>query len=171
MVFEQEIKGGVVPQEYIPSVGKGIRASAVGGGKLGFPFVNVHAVLYDGQYHEVDSSDMAFQAAGALSFRKAVEGNVILLEPVMKIEVQVPEEHVGDVIGDLNSRRGIVSDIDLTMNVRTIRGKVPIAEMFQYSTTLRGITGGRGTFMMEPLEYSPVPESIASKILAGDLDV
>jgi elongation factor G len=166
--FEDEIKGGVVPQEYIPSIAKGIVASAAAGGKLGFPFVNVHAVLYDGQYHEVDSSDMAFQAAGALAFRKAIDGNIQLLEPVMKIEVQCPEEHVGDVIGDLNSRRGIVSDIDLTMDVRTIRGKVPIAEMFQYSTSLRGLTGGRGTFIMEPSEYAPVPESIAKEILEGE---
>ncbi|PIE23116.1 MAG: elongation factor G [Planctomycetota bacterium] len=165
VVFENEIKGGVVPQEYIPSVEKGIVNSAVGGGKLGYPFVNIHVVLYDGQYHEVDSSDMAFQAAGALAFRKAVEGNIQLLEPVMKIEVQCPEEFVGDVIGDLNSRRGMVSDIDLAMDVRTIRGKVPIAEMFQYSTSLRGLTGGRGTFIMEPSEYAPVPESIAKEIL------
>ena len=166
--FENNIKGGVIPQEYIPSVQKGIEAAAIGGGKLGYPFVNIHANLYDGQFHEVDSSDMAFQAAGQLAFRLASEGNIILLEPIMRIEVQTPEEYVGDVIGDLNSRRGMVSDIDLAGNLRTIKGKVPIAEMFQYSTALRGMTQGRGTFMMEPLEYTPVPQSVAEKIFKGE---
>ncbi len=165
--FLEEIKGGVVPQEFIPSVRNGLRASAEAGGRLGFPFVNIEATLYDGQFHEVDSSDMAFQAAAQLAFRKATEGNVQLLEPIMRIEVQVPEEFVGDVIGDLNSRRGQITDLEMSGGNRTIRGKVPIAEMFQYSSTLRGMTQGRGTFMMEPLEYLPVPSAIAEEILEG----
>ena len=163
--FLDTVTGGNVPREYIPSVAKGITESAVSGGKLGFPFVDLVAELYDGQAHDVDSSDMAFQAAGALSFRKAIEGNVVLLEPIMQIEVICPEENVGDVIGDLNSRRAIVSDIDIALNVRTIRGKVPISEMFRYSGSLAGLTGGRGGFSMEPLEYAPVPQAIAEKIL------
>ncbi|MCA8971132.1 MAG: elongation factor G [Planctomycetes bacterium] len=168
VTFVNLITGGAVPREYIPSVEKGITAGAQGGGRLGYPFVNIHAELFDGSAHDVDSSDMAFQAAGALSFRMATENNVTLLEPIMKIEVTVPEDYVGDVIGDLNSRRALVGDIDLAQNMRTIRGKVPIAEMFQYSTTLRGMTAGRGTFMMEPLEYAPVPHAIAQKVLEGD---
>ena len=108
------------------------------------------------------------EAAASLAFRKAVEGNVVLLEPIMKIEVTCPEEYLGDVIGDLNSRRVVISDIDLAMNIRTIRGKVPIAEVFQYTTTLRGLTAGRGAFHMEPLEYAPVPAALAQKILAGE---
>ncbi len=163
--FENEIKGGNIPMEYIPSVKKALIESAKSGGRLGYPFVNIHARLYDGKYHEVDSSDMAFQACGNLAFRMAIKGNVKLLEPIMRIEVQSPEEFVGDVIGDLNSRRGMVSDIDIDGDMRTIKGKVPIAEMFQYSTALRGLSQGRASFMMEPLEYTPVPESIAQEIL------
>ncbi|MEZ5987839.1 MAG: elongation factor G [Planctomycetota bacterium] len=166
--FEDEIKGGVVPQEYIPSVRKGLVEAAGGGGRLGYPFVNVLAVLYDGQYHDVDSSDMAFQTAAQMAFRKATDGNIQLLEPIMRIEVQTPETFVGDVIGDLNSRRGMVSDIDVEGEIRTIKGKVPIAEMFQYSTSLRGLTQGRATFLMEPLEYAPVPESLAKEILKAE---
>jgi elongation factor G len=137
----------------------------ISGGKLGFPFVNIEAALYDGQSHDVDSSDMAFQAAGALAFRMAVEGNATLLEPIMKIEVSTPEDYLGEVIGDLNSRRGVISDIDVRGVIRVIRGKVPIAEMFQYSTKLRGMTQGRGNYSMEVQGYEPVPHSIAEKVL------
>ncbi|MAE76340.1 MAG: elongation factor G [Planctomycetes bacterium] len=167
--FTNVIRGGAVPREYVSSVEAGLLLGAGGGAKLGFPFVNIKAELFDGQAHDVDSSDMAFQAAAALAFRKLVDGNVVLLEPIMRIEVTCPEEHVGDVIGDLNSRRVVISDIDLALNMRTIRGKVPIAEMFQYATTLRGVTAGRGSFHMEPCEYAPVPESIAKKILEEGL--
>jgi elongation factor G len=165
VVFTNDISGGSVPREYIASVEYGIKATAEGGGKLGFPFVNIEAALYDGQSHDVDSSDMAFQAAGALAFRMAVEGNATLLEPIMKIEVSTPEEYLGEVIGDLNSRRGVISDIDVRGVIRVIRGKVPIAEMFQYSTKLRGMTQGRGNYSMEVQGYEPVPHSIAEKVL------
>jgi elongation factor G len=166
--FTDSVTGGRVPKEYISSVAQGLQQSAGGGGRLGFPFVNITADLYDGQAHDVDSSDIAFQAAAALAFRRAVENNIVLLEPIMKIEVSCPEEYLGDVIGDLNSRRVAISDIALAMNIRTIRGKVPIAEMFQYTTTLRGITAGRGAYHMEPLEYAPVPQGLAKKILEGE---
>jgi elongation factor G len=165
VVFENDITGGAVPREYVPSVEYGVKNAAEAGGKLGFPFVNIQAVLYDGQSHDVDSSDMAFQAAGALAFRMASEGNATLLEPILKIEVSTPEEYLGDVIGDLNSRRGVISDIDVRGNIRVIRGKVPIAEMFQYSTKLRGLTQGRGDYSMEVQGYEAVPQSIAEKVL------
>ncbi len=167
--FVDSVRGGTVPREYIGSVKQGLEQAVASGGRLGFPFVNIRAELYDGQSHETDSSDLAFNAAAALAFRKAVESNVTILEPIMKIEVTCPEECVGDVIGDLNSRRGMISDIDIAMTMRTVRGKVPIAEMFQYLTTLRGLTGGRESFVMEPLEYAPVPQSVAEKILSGEV--
>jgi elongation factor G len=163
--FRNEVTGGRVPREYISSVEAGLMASAEGGGRLGFPFQDVEVTLYDGQSHDVDSSDMAFQAAGNLAFRMAIEGNTKLLEPIMKIEVTVPEDYLGDVIGDLNSRRVAISDIAIQDHLRVIQGKVPIAEMFSYSTTLRGLTQGRGTFSMEPLEYAPAPFAIAERVL------
>ena len=164
--FENKIRGGSIPKEYIPSVEEGVVAAARTGGRRGFPFVNIRAVLVDGQYHEIDSSDLAFQSAAMIAFRQATEGNWVLLEPLMKLEVRVPEEFLGDVIGDLNARRVQISDIGIVGNVRVISGKVPIAEMFQYSTVLRSITQGRGVFSLEPSEYAVVPESIAEKVLA-----
>ncbi len=164
--FESLIKGGSIPREYIPSVEDGVVAAAKTGGRRGFPFVNIKAYLIDGQYHDVDSSDLAFQSAGMIAFRQAIEGNALLLEPLMKLEVRVPEEFMGEVIGDLNSRRVQISDIEMSGNVRVIVGKVPIAEMFQYSTILRSLTQGRGVFSLEPSEYAVVPPNIAEKVLA-----
>jgi elongation factor G len=166
--FFDEIKGGNVPREYIQPVGHGIRSAALGGGKTGFPFVDVRAYLYDGKAHDVDSSEMAFQSAGALAFRQAIENNTTILEPIMKVEVRVPEEFLGSVVGDLNSRRGEVGEIDAVGDQRVIRGLVPIAEMFAYSSALRGATQGRGSYSMELQEYRPVPNSIAKKILGGE---
>jgi elongation factor G len=168
MEFVDGIKGGSVPREYIPAVEKGLREAFGGGGKLGYPFINVRATLYDGKYHEVDSNEMAFQSAGSLAFRQAAESNVTLLEPIMKIEVRVPEEYLGGVVGDLNSRRGEVTEVDALGNLRVVRGLVPIAEMFAYSSALRGATQGRGSYAMELHEYRDVPRNIAEKILAGD---
>jgi elongation factor G len=168
MEFVDGIKGGSVPREYIPAVEHGLREAFGGGGKLGYPFVNVRAELYDGKYHEVDSNEMAFQSAGALAFRQAAESNVTLLEPIMKIEVRVPEEYLGAVVGDLNSRRGEVTEVDALGNLRVVRGMVPIAEMFAYSSALRSATQGRGSYAMELHEYRDVPRNIAEKILAGD---
>jgi len=166
--FVDAVKGGAVPREYIPAVGHGLQEGFGSGGKLGFPFVNVRATLFDGKAHEVDSSEMSFHAAGLLAFRQASEGNVTLLEPIMKVEVRVPEEYLGSVVGDLNSRRGEVSEVDAVGNLRVVRGLVPIAEMFAYSSALRGATQGRGSYAMELHEYRDVPRNIAEKVLAGE---
>jgi elongation factor G len=163
--FVNEIKGGSIPREYIPAVEYGIGEAVRGGGRNGYPFVNVVAKLHDGKHHEVDSSEMAFQACGIQAFRMAAENNTTLLEPIMKIEVRVPEEYLGGVVGDLNSRRGEVSDVESTGDLRIVRGVVPIAEMFAYSSALRGATQGRGSFAMELFEYRPVPTNLAEKIL------
>jgi elongation factor G len=159
------IKGGSVPREYIPKVGNGIKEAFGGGGQTGFPFVNVRATLFDGKYHEVDSSELAFHNAGILAFRQASEGNVVVLEPIMKVEVRVPEEYMGGVVGDLNSRRGEVSEVDSIGNLRVVRAFVPIAEMFAYSSALRGATQGRGSYAMELFEYRDVPQNIAEQVL------
>jgi elongation factor G len=163
--FVNAIKGGSIPREYIPAVDHGIDEAVRGGGRNGYPFVNVVATLYDGKHHEVDSSEMAFQACGIQAFRMAAENNTTLLEPIMKIEVRVPEEYLGGVVGDLNSRRGEVSDVESAGDLRIVRGVVPIAEMFAYSSALRGATQGRGSFAMELFEYRPVPTNLAEKIL------
>jgi elongation factor G len=165
--FVDAVKGGSVPREYIPSVSYGIESAVKGGGRIGFPFVKIRAELYDGQSHDVDSSTMAFEAAGVLSFRMASENNSQLLEPIMKIEIEAPEEYTGDVIGDLSSRRGIVEEMTAKAGgLSAVSGKVPLAEMFQYSTSLRSMTQGRGQYTMEPASYEPVPPNIAEKVLA-----
>ncbi|MEM7309055.1 MAG: elongation factor G [Planctomycetota bacterium] len=163
--FIDQIKGGNVPREYIPAVGAGIRESALGGGRTGFPFVNLRATLFDGKAHDVDSSELAFHSAGVLAFRQATERNTTILEPIMKVEVRVPEEFLGAVVGDLNSRRGEVGEIESLGDQRIIRGIVPIAEMFAYSSALRGATQGRGSFSMELEKYRAVPGALAEKIL------
>ena len=163
--FENDIKGGSIPREFIPAVEDGVEESVRGGGRNGFPYVNVKAILYDGKFHDVDSSEQAFHACGSQAFRLASEGNTTLLEPIMKIEVRAPEEYLGGVVGDLNSRRGEVSDVESVGDLRIVRGTVPIAEMFAYSSALRGATQGRGSFAMELHEYRPVPTGIAEKIL------
>jgi elongation factor G len=166
MEFINAVTGGSVPKEYIPSVEAGIRQAAEGGGRLGFPFVKFTAELYDGQSHDVDSSTMAFEASGALAFRMAIENNAVLLEPIMAIEVEMPEQYTGDVIGDLSSRRGVVEEMTTKPGgVTAVRGKVPLSEMFQYSTNLRSMTQGRGHYTMEPSSYEPVPPNIAEKLL------
>jgi elongation factor G len=165
--FIDSVKGGSVPREYIPAVEKGIEAAVKGGGRIGFPYCKVVAELYDGQSHDVDSSAMAFEAAGVLAFRMAAENNSQLLEPIMKIEIEAPEEKTGDVIGDLSSRRGLVEEmISKPGGISAVTGKVPLSEMFQYSTMLRSLTQGRGTYTMEPASYEPVPPNIAEKVLA-----
>ena len=164
--FENAVSGGSVPKEYISSVKYGIEQSASGGGRLGFPFVKFRAELYDGQAHDVDSSTMAFEASGMLAFRLAVENNAVLLEPIMAIEVEMPEQYTGDVIGDLSSRRGLIEDmVTKPGGVTSVRGKVPLSEMFQYSTNLRSMTQGRGHYSMEPSSYEAVPPNIAERLL------
>ncbi|MGK0220438.1 MAG: elongation factor G [Planctomycetota bacterium] len=166
--FIDAIKGGSVPREYINAVGFGLKTFFDSGGHEGIPFVSTKATLIDGKSHDVDSSDKAFEAAGILAFRQAVEDNTILLEPFMKVEVTVPEEFVGAVVGDLNSRRGEVSDVDSQGDLRIVRSMVPIAEMFAYSSSLRGATQGRGNYSMELSEYRDVPPGIAKKIMEQD---
>ena len=164
--FIDAIKGGSVPREYIPAIRSGISAAIKGGGRIGFPYCKIAAELYAGQSHDVDSSVMAFEAAGVLSFRLAAENNSLLLEPLMKIEIECPEDKTGDVIGDLSSRRGIIEEmVSKPGGLSAVSGKVPLAEMFQYSTMLRSLTQGRGTYSMEPATYEPVPANIADKIL------
>jgi elongation factor G len=163
--FVDKIKGGNVPREYISSVGNGLEEFFKSGGRNGIPFVDCRAILVDGKSHDVDSSEMAFRAAGVLAFRQAAENNTVLLEPFMKVEVSVPEEYLGAVVGDLNSRRGEVSEVDSQGDIRIVRSMVPIAQMFAYSSALRGATQGRGQFSMELAEYRDVPASIAQKML------
>ncbi len=163
--FIDEIKGGVIPRQYIPAVKAGIVGAMQTGGRLGWPFVNVKAHLHYGKYHEVDSSELAFQMAGSLAFREACKENTTILEPYMKLSVQVPEEYIGDVVGDLNTRRVEVDEIAVTGDLREVRGAVPIAEMFSYASRLRGMTQGRGMFSMEPDNYRPVPAWVAEKLV------
>jgi elongation factor G len=167
--FEDSISGGSIPKEYIKPFENGLRSALAGGGANGYPFVKIRASLIDGKSHDVDSSQMAFEACGALSMRLLIEGNTQLLEPIMKIEVEAPEAHTGDVIGDLSARRGIVEDMtNKPDGITSVRGKVPLSEMFQYSTTLRSITQGRGHYSMEPDSYAAVPDAIAEKLLGGE---
>jgi elongation factor G len=166
--FVDEVKGGSVPREYIKCVGEGLKEVFASGGRTGYPFVNVRAYLYDGKAHDVDSSEMAFHNAGMLAFRQAMENNITLLEPYMKVEVRVPEEYLGSVVGDLNSRRGEVSEVDSQGDLRVVRALVPIAEMFAYSSALRGATQGRGSYAMEFQEYRDLPRNMQTKILAGE---
>ena len=163
--FIDSVKGGNVPREYINSVGFGMETFYNSGGHSGIPFVSTKATLFDGKSHDVDSSDKAFEAAGVLAFRQAVENNTVLLEPFMKVDVTVPEEFVGAVVGDLNSRRGEVSEVESQGDQRVVRAMVPIAEMFAYSSSLRGATQGRGNYSMELAEYRDVPPGIAKKIM------
>ena len=163
--FVDAIKGGNVPREYIPSVEAGLRENFLTGGNTGIPFVSTKARLYDGKSHDVDSSEMAFRAAANLAFRQAIDGNTVLLEPIMKVEVTVPEEFVGSVVGDLNSRRGEIAEIENLGDIRLVRAIVPIAEMFAYSSALRGSTQGRGNFSMELEMYRDVPAGIAAKLM------
>jgi len=163
--FVNEIVGGVVPKEYIPAVGKGVEEAMASGIVAGFPVVDVKVTLYDGSYHEVDSSEMAFKIAGSMGFKEgAAKARPVLLEPIMKVEVVTPEDYMGDVMGDLNSRRGMVQGMDDAPSGRIIRAEVPLAEMFGYATDLRSATQGRATYSMEFAKYNEVPAGIAEAI-------
>ncbi len=164
--FVNAVVGGVIPKEYIPAVDKGVQDAMSNGVLAGFPVVDVKVTLYDGSYHEVDSSEMAFKIAGSICFKEAaLRAGVVLLEPVMKVEVVTPEEHMGDVIGDLNSRRGMVMGMEDVPAGRVIRAEVPLAEMFGYATDLRGFTQGRATYSMEFARYKELPANIADAIV------
>lgn len=163
--FVNEIVGGVVPREYIPAVDKGVQEAMTGGIKAGYPAVDIKVTLYDGSFHDVDSSEQAFKIAGSMCFREGAQNaNPVVLEPMMKVEVVTPEENMGDVIGDLNSRRGMVQGMEDSPAGKLVRAEVPLAEMFGYATDLRGATQGRATYSMEFAKYSEVPASIAENL-------
>ena len=165
--FDSEVVGGAIPKEYIPAVGAGIEEAAKAGILGGFPVVGVHATVYDGSYHEVDSSEMAFKVAGSLAFKDAMKkADPALLEPIMKVDVTMPEEYMGDVIGDINSRRGRIEGMEDVGGGRIVHGFVPLSEMFGYSTDLRSRTQGRGNYSMFFEKYEPVPKNVQEKVLA-----
>ncbi|WP_104686260.1 elongation factor G [Helicobacter felis] len=164
--FVNQISGGVIPKEYIPAVDKGIQEAMQSGVLAGYPVVDFKVTLYDGSYHEVDSSEMAFKIAGSMAFKEACRvANPVLLEPMMKVEVEVPEEYMGDVIGDLNRRRGQINAMEDRLGLKIVNAFVPLVEMFGYSTDLRSATQGRGTYSMEFDHYGEVPANIAKEIV------
>ncbi|MCY4610764.1 MAG: elongation factor G [Gammaproteobacteria bacterium] len=166
-VFESKIVGGVVPKEYIPAVGKGVKEQMQNGVVAGYPVVDVRVTLYDGSYHEVDSSETAFKVAGSMAFREGAQNaDPVLLEPMMKVEVVTPEDYMGDVVGDLNRRRGIVGGMEDSPSGKVIRAEVPLKEMFGYATDLRGATQGRATYTMEFAKYAEVPGSLAEDVIS-----
>ena len=166
--FESSVVGGAIPKEYIPAGGEGIEEATKAGILGGFPVVGVYANVYDGSYHEVDSSEMAFHIAGSLAFKEAMQKAApVLLEPIMKVEVTMPEEYMGDVIGDINSRRGRIEGMDDLGGGKIVRGYVPLAEMFGYSTDLRSKTQGRGNYSMFFEKYEQVPKQVQEKVLAA----
>ena len=165
--FESSVVGGAIPKEYIPAIGEGIEEAAQAGILGGFPVLGVHANVYDGSYHEVDSSEMAFHIAGSMAFKEAMhKASPVLLEPIMKVEVTMPEEYMGDVIGDINSRRGRIEGMDDLGGGKIVRAFVPLAEMFGYSTDLRSKTQGRGNYSMFFEKYEQVPKNVQEKVLA-----
>ena len=166
--FESTVVGGAIPKEYIPAVGEGIEEAMKSGILGGFPVVGVHANVYDGSYHEVDSSEMAFHIAGSMAFKEAMQkASPVLLEPIMRVEVTTPEDYMGDVIGDINSRRGRIEGMDDIGGGKMIRGFVPLSEMFGYATDLRSRTQGRGNYSMFFEKYEPVPKSVQEKVLSA----
>lgn len=164
--FDQEIKGGVIPQEYIPAIGKGVDEAVNNGVLAGFPVVDVKAVAYDGSYHDVDSSEVAFKIAGAMAFKEGVrKADPVLLEPIVKVEVSTPEQYMGDVVGDLNARRGQIEGIEDRFNLKVISSLVPLAQMFGYATQLRSMSQGRANYSMQFDHYRPVPRNVQEEII------
>jgi elongation factor G len=164
--FVNEIVGGVVPKEYIPAVDKGIKEQMLNGVIAGYPVVDVKVTLYDGSYHEVDSSEMAFKIAGSMGFKEgAKKGKPVLLEPIMAVEIVTPEDYMGDVMGDLNRRRGILQGMDELPTGKSIRAEVPLSEMFGYATDLRSLTQGRASYTMQFAKYNEAPTSIAEAVI------
>ena len=167
--FVDSIKGAVIPREYINPIEKGVRESMDNGVLAGYPVIDVLAEVYDGSYHEVDSSEAAFKIAGSMAFREAFKrAKPVLLEPIMKVEVVTPENFMGDVIGDINSKRGQVNDMTDRSGVKVIHAQIPLAELFGYSTTLRGMTQGRASYNMELLHYQTIPHNVAETIIEGN---
>ncbi len=169
IVFEQEIKGGAIPREYFKAIEQGIRTAAKTGVLAGYPVTDVKVTIYDGSYHEVDSSEMAFSNAGAIVFREGMrKAGPVLLEPIMQLEVTTPDEYLGDVIGDMNMRRIKVEHIEQHVTTKIVTGAAPLAQMFGYATALRSLTQGRATYTMEPSFYKEVPKNIMEKIVSGE---
>lgn len=167
-LFENKTVGGTVPREYVPAVDNGIQEAMQSGTLGGYPVLGIRATLYDGSYHDVDSSEMAFKIAGSMAFKEAMrKGDAVLLEPIVKVDVTVPEDYMGDVIGDINSRRGRIEGMEPRGTVQLIHSFVPLSEMFGYATDLRSKSQGRGTYTMEFDHYEEVPKSIQEKVLAG----
>lgn len=165
--FENAIVGGVVPKEYIPAIEKGVREQAENGALAGYPVVDVKITLFDGSYHDVDSNEMAFKIAGSQGFKAgALKASPVLLEPIMKVEVVTPEEYMGDVVGDLNRRRGVIQGMDETVSGKHIAAEVPLSEMFGYATDVRSMSQGRATYTMEFVKYAETPNNIAEAIVA-----
>ncbi|HNY97959.1 MAG TPA: elongation factor G, partial [Candidatus Pacearchaeota archaeon] len=166
--FVNEIKGGIIPREFIPAVEKGVKEAADKGVIAGYPVIDAEISLYDGSYHEVDSSEMAFKIAGSMAFQDGCrKANAVLLEPIMRVEILTPPDYFGDIIGDVNSRRGRIEETKDRMNLKVVEAKVPLANMFGYMTTLRSITQGRGNFTMQFDSYEEVPQNIAKEIIEG----
>jgi len=166
--FVNAIVGGAIPKEYIPAVEKGVKETLDSGIIAGYPMVDVKVRLVDGSYHEVDSSEMAFKIAGSMAVKDAVaKAGGVILEPVMKVEVVVPEEFTGSVVGDLNSRRGMIEGLEQRGNAQAVNAKVPLSEMFGYATDLRGMTQGRGNFVMEFAYYAEMPRNLVDELLHG----
>ncbi|MEY4193679.1 MAG: hypothetical protein RLZZ226_47, partial [Pseudomonadota bacterium] len=164
--FVNGVVGGVVPREYIPAVDKGIQEQLQNGVLAGYPMVDVRVTLFDGSYHDVDSSEMAFKIAGSMCFKEgARKASPALLEPIMAVEVETPEDYMGDVVGDLNRRRGIILGMDDNAGVKILKSEVPLAEMFGYSTTLRSLSQGRATYSMEFRKYQEAPANVAEAII------
>jgi len=166
--FIDEIKGGIIPKEFIPAVEKGVKEATDKGVVAGYPLVDLAVSLYDGSFHEVDSSEIAFKIAGSIALQEAIRrAKPVLLEPIMKLEVVIPAEFFGDVIGGLSAKRGKIEETEDRLNLKVISAEVPLAEMFGYATALRSLTEGRGTFTMEFDHYEEVPNNIAQEIIEG----
>ena len=169
ILFEDEIEGGVIPREFIPGVEKGVREAAEGGVLAGYPITDIKVKLFDGSFHEVDSSQIAFKVAGSMAFKQGVQqGNPVLIEPVMAAEIVVPEDHLGEITGDLSARRASIGGIEARpAGIQVIQAMVPLAEMFGYATDLRSMTQGRGVFTMEFNHYSEVDVTVTKAIVGG----
>jgi elongation factor G len=168
LVFRDEIKGGTIPREFIRPTENGVREAMTGGVLAGYPVVNVRARLIDGAYHDVDSSEMAFKVAGSMALKEGVhKGKPVILEPTMKVEVVVPDDYTGTVVGDLSARRGIIIGMDPRSGGTSIRANVPLGEMFGYATQVRNMTQGRGSFTMEFEKYAVAPQTIADEVIKG----
>ena len=165
-VFVNEVIGGVVPKEYIPSVDKGVQEQLKCGVLAGYPMLDIKVSIFDGSYHDIDSNEIAFKIAGSMCFREAAKlAEPILLEPIMKVEISTPEEHMGDVVGDINRRRGIIQGMQDTIAGKTLSCEVPLSEMFGYSTDLRSATQGRATYSMQFEKYNETPSHVAEGII------